>query len=191
MADNPARRFNANVRYTVRREGNRFVVINLDRNRRMNKTHATMREARAHIAQTKRRVSQVIGYHNQAPARAQRNNRRAPPPPNRNPVGNVGRVANRRRGNARGAARGGNNRGNARGGNNRGNARGGNNRGNADGARAAPATPPRRANNNNLQRRNTVRRTRRRATPAQTRTRARNNGPVASRTRAGRKRRDN
>ena len=175
MADNPARRFNANVRYTVRREGNRFVVINLDRNRRMNKTHATMREARAHIAQTKRRVSQVIGYHNRAPARAQRNNRRAPPPPNRNPVGNVGRVANRRRGNARGAARG----------------RGGNNRGNADGARAAPATPPRRANNNNLQRRDTVRRTRRRATPAQTRTRARNNAPVASRTRAGRKRRDN
>lgn len=173
MADNPARRFNANVRYTVRREGNRFVVINLDRNRRMNKTHATMREARAHIAQTKRRVSQVIGYHNRAPARAQRNNRRAPPPPNRNPVGNVGRVANRRRGNARGAARG------------------GNNRGNADGARAAPATPPRRANNNNLQRRDTVRRTRRRATPAQTRTRARNNAPVAFRTRAGRKRRDN
>ena len=78
MADNPARRFNANVRYQIRREGGRYIVINLDRNRRMNKTHATMREARAHVAQTKRRVSQVIGYHNRAPARAQRNNRRAP-----------------------------------------------------------------------------------------------------------------
>ncbi len=183
MADNPARRFNANVRYTVRREGNRYIVINLDRNRRMNKTHATMREARAHIAQTKRRVSQVIGYHNRAPARAQRNNRQAPPPPNRNPVANVGRRANAPRGNANRAARG-------RGGNRNRAARGNNNQ-NADGARAAPRTPPRRRNNNNLQRRDTVRRTRRRATPAQTRTRARNNAPVASRTRAGKKRRDN
>ena len=70
MADNPARRFNANVRYQIRREGGRYIVINLDQNRRMNKTHATMREARAHVAQTKRRVAQIIGYHNRAPARA-------------------------------------------------------------------------------------------------------------------------
>jgi len=86
-------RFNPNVRYQIRREGGRYIVINLDRNRRMNKTHATRREAQAHINETKRRVSQIIGYHNRAPAAAQRNNRRAPPPANRRPVANVGRTA--------------------------------------------------------------------------------------------------
>ncbi len=86
-------RFNPNVRYQIRREGGRYIVINLDRNRRMNKTHATRREAQAHINETKRRVSQIIGYHNRAPAAAQRNNRRAPPPANRRGVANVGRRA--------------------------------------------------------------------------------------------------
>ena len=86
-------RFNPNVRYQIRQEGGRYVVINVDRNRRMNKTHATRREAQAHINQTKRRVSQIIGYHNRAPAAAQRNNRRAPPPANRRGVANVGRTA--------------------------------------------------------------------------------------------------
>ncbi len=148
-------RFNPNVRYQIRQEGGRYVVINVDRNRRMNKTHATRREAQAHINQTKRRVSQIIGYHNRAPAAAQRNNRRAPPPANRRPVANVGRRADARR---RGRPRGARNR-------------------NAGGPSNAPATPPRRNNQQarQLQRANTVTRPRRRreATPVARRRRPR------------------
>ena len=90
-------RFNPDVNYQVRREGGRYIVINRDRNRRMRKTFVTRREANAHVAQTKRRVAQIIGYHNRVPANARRNNRQAPPPANRNPVGNVGRAENPRR----------------------------------------------------------------------------------------------
>ena len=87
-------RFNPNVDYITRQENGRWIVINRTRNRRMNKTHATRREALAHIAETKRRVSQVIGYHNRAPAGAFRNRRSQPPPPNRRGVANVGRRVN-------------------------------------------------------------------------------------------------
>ena len=102
-----AQRFPANVTYRIERRGNRYVVINVDRNRLMNKTHATRSEAEAHVRQTKNRVKQVIGYHNRAPRAAQRRNRRAPPPANRRGVAPVGRSANPRRGGrGRGAARG-------------------------------------------------------------------------------------
>ena len=87
-------RFQTNVNYITRQENGRWIVINRTRNRRMNKTHATRREALAHIAETKRRVAQVIGYHNRAPAGAFRNRRTQPPPPNRRGVANVGRRAN-------------------------------------------------------------------------------------------------
>ena len=90
-------RFNPNVDYITRQENGRWIVINRTRNRRMNKTHATRREALAHIAETKRRVSQVIGYHNRAPAGAFRNRRTQPPPPNRRGVANVGRRVTRGR----------------------------------------------------------------------------------------------
>ena len=163
-------RFNPNVRYEVRQEGNMFIVINLDRNRRMRKTFVTRREANAHVAQTKNRVAQIIGYHNRAPAGAQRNNRNAPPPAYRRPVPNVGRRVNGRVGRPRRAPQA------------------------ADGARRrnAPATPPRRNNANAIQRANTVRRERRRrtqATPVARRTRAAANegGSIASRVRRRRK----
>lgn len=158
-------RFNPNVRYEIRREGGRYIVINLDRNRRMNKTHATEREAQAHIRETQRRVKQIIGYHNRAPAAARRNNRNEPPPPNRRPVANVGRRADARR---RGRPPGARNRNPGRGRGARSQNAG---RGAADGARNrnrggagpsnAPPTPPRR---NQLQRAETIRTPARRPT---------------------------
>ena len=87
-------RFNTDVEYITRQENGRWIVINRTRNRRMNKTHATRREALAHIRETKRRVAQVIGYHNRTPAGAFRNRRTQPPPANRRPVANVGRRVN-------------------------------------------------------------------------------------------------
>ena len=127
-------RFQTNVNYITRQENGRWIVINRTRNRRMNKTHATRREALAHIAETKRRVAQVIGYHNRAPAGAFRNRRTQPPPPNRRGVANVGRRANPGR---PGRPR---------------------RRQDPDGARRRRgATPPRRRQTATLQRRNTVR----------------------------------
>jgi hypothetical protein len=140
-------RFNANVDYVTRQENGRWIVINRTRNRRMNKTHATKREALAHIRETKRRVAQVIGYHNRAPAGAFRNRRTQPPPPNRRGVANVGRRVTRGRA---GRPR-------------RRQAQTGRRTG-GGGPSNAPSTPPR------LQRRNTVRTPARRPQAARPRT---------------------
>ncbi len=92
---------NANVNYITRRQGNRWIVINTDRNRRMAKEFTTEAAANAHIAQTRRRVRRIIQYHNRANAAGAG---RAGNPPPRNPVPNVGRAANpQRRGRPRGA----------------------------------------------------------------------------------------
>ena len=117
-------------------------------------THATRREALAHIAETKRRVSQVIGYHNRAPAGAYRNRRTQPPPPNRRGVANVGRRVNRGRPGRPRRRQQAVQRGRGSGG---------------GGPSNAPSTPPRRRPAARLQRRETVRTPSRR--PAQSRAR--------------------
>ncbi len=161
-----AQRFPANVTYRIERRGNKYVVINVDRNRLMNKTHATRREAEAHVRQTKNRVKQVIGYHNRAPRAAQRRNRREPPPANRRGVSNVGRSANPRRG-GRGAAR---NRGSGGQRSRTGNPEAGP----SSAGRGPPRTPPRTTRASRMARGNTVvRNTRRTGTAPRRSTRTR------------------